>query len=79
MVTIFRESGLSFVIFIDDHAPPHVHVFGDGTAKIELGTKKEDIRVVDVEGMKAGAARKAKRIVAERWDELMMKWAEFHG
>jgi hypothetical protein len=40
MVTLFRESGLRFVIFIDDHAPPHVHVFGDGVAKIELGTKK---------------------------------------
>lgn len=79
MVTIFRESGLSFVIFIDDHDPPHVHVFGDGIAKIELGTTKDDVRVVDVERMKTGDIRKAKRIVAERHDELLMKWEEFHG
>jgi Domain of unknown function (DUF4160) len=79
MVTIFREAGLRFVIFIDDHVPPHVHVFGDGIAKIELGTKSDEVRVVDAEGMKAGDIRKAKRIVAERREELMIKWEEFHG
>jgi hypothetical protein len=30
MVTIFRSGGLQVVIFIDDHEPAHVHVFGDG-------------------------------------------------
>jgi Domain of unknown function (DUF4160) len=79
MVTIFRESGLKFVIFVDDHAPPHVHVFGDGIAKIELGTKRDEVRVVDTEEMKTGVIRKAKRIVAKHWDELQMKWEEFHG
>ena len=79
MVTIFRESGLRFVIFIDDHAPPHVHVFGDGIAKIELGANKDEVRVIDAERMKTGAVRKAKRIVSERRDELMMKWEAFHG
>ena len=79
MVTIFRKSGLRFVIFVDDHAPPHVHVFGDGIAKIELGTNKDEVRVLDAERMKAGDVRKAKRIVAERRDELMMKWEELHG
>ena len=36
MVTVLRASGLSVVIFLDDHEPAHVHVFGDGEAKIEL-------------------------------------------
>lgn len=79
MVTIFRESGLLFVIHLDDHGPPHVHVFGNGIAKIELGTSKDEVRVVDAERMKTGDIRKAKRIVAERRDELMTKWEEFHG
>ncbi len=79
MVTIFRESGLRFVIFIDDHAPPHVHVFGDGVAKIELGEEGRDIRLVDAEDMKTGDIRKAQRIVRERREELIMKWREFHG
>jgi hypothetical protein len=36
MVTIHRAQGLRVVIFTDDHEPAHVHVFGDGHAKINL-------------------------------------------
>lgn len=36
MVTVFRAYGLHIVIFVDDHRPAHVHVFGDGQAKIDL-------------------------------------------
>jgi len=28
MVTVFRGNGLRVVIFINDHPPAHVHVFG---------------------------------------------------
>ena len=36
MVTIHRQYGLRVVIFIDDHEPAHVHIFGDGQVKINL-------------------------------------------
>ncbi len=36
MVTIHREAGFRFVIFVDDHKPAHFHVFGAGEAKINL-------------------------------------------
>jgi hypothetical protein len=36
MVTVLRAEGLRAVIFVDDHHPAHVHVFGDGQAKINL-------------------------------------------
>ena len=36
MVTVFRAYGLRVIIFVDDHLPAHVHVFGDGQAKISL-------------------------------------------
>jgi hypothetical protein len=36
MVTIFRSGGYRFVIYLDDHAPAHVHVYGDGHVKIDL-------------------------------------------
>jgi len=36
MVTVFRAHGLRVVIFVDDHLPAHVHVFGDGQTKINL-------------------------------------------
>ena len=36
MVTVLRAHGLRVVIFVNDHQPAHVHVFGDGEAKINL-------------------------------------------
>jgi hypothetical protein len=36
MVAIYRAHGVRIVIFVDDHEPAHVHVFGDGQAKINL-------------------------------------------
>ena len=36
MLTVLRASGLEFAIYVDDHPPPHVHVYGDGKAKIAL-------------------------------------------
>jgi hypothetical protein len=36
MVTVHRAHGMSVVIFVNDHEPAHVHVFGDGQAKINL-------------------------------------------
>ena len=36
MVTIHRAYGLRIIVFTDDHEPAHVHVFGDGQAKVNL-------------------------------------------
>jgi hypothetical protein len=37
MVTVLRAGSLRVVIYVNDHAPAHVHVIGDGEAKITLG------------------------------------------
>ena len=36
MVTVLRAHGLRVVIFVNDHQPAHVHVFGDSEAKSNL-------------------------------------------
>jgi uncharacterized protein DUF4160 len=36
MVTVLRAHGLRVVVFANDHQSAHVHVFGDGEAKINL-------------------------------------------
>jgi len=46
MVVIHREAGLRFVIFVNDHQPAHVHVFGDGEAKVDLGSARGEARRV---------------------------------
>lgn len=79
MVTVHRETGLRFVIFTDDHEPAHVHVYGDGSAKINLTGADGAPEVVHVDGLKRGDLRKAMRIVAERRVYLLERWREFHG
>jgi Domain of unknown function (DUF4160) len=79
MVTVLRESGLRVVIYLDDHPPAHVHVFGDGSAKIALGTEEAEPEVVRTRGMKPRQLTKALRIVIEHRAELTEKWEEFHG
>ncbi len=78
-VTILRAHGLSVVIFLDDHEPAHVHVFGDGQAKINLATADGAPELVWAYGMKRGDVRRAMQIVAEHRDSLLAKWREVHG
>jgi hypothetical protein len=75
MVTVHREAGLRFIIFVDDHPPPHVHVVGDGKAKIHIAGPE----LIYNDGFKAGDLRKAMRIVAEQQAMLAAKWDEHHG
>lgn len=79
MVTIHREAGLRFVVFVDDHEPAHVHVVGDGAAKIDLLGAGSEPELVRSTGFKAADLRKAMRIVAERQSEFIEKWNAIHG
>jgi hypothetical protein len=79
MVTVHREAGLRFVIFVDDHEPAHVHVIGDGKAKIDLTGPGGQPVLVYNDGFKVGDVRKALRIVTEQRAMLLRKWDEYHG
>jgi hypothetical protein len=79
MVTVHREAGLRFIIFVDDHEPAHVHVIGDGAAKINLSGPDGVPELIDNDGFKTGDLRKAMRIVAEQQAMLMARWRELHG
>jgi hypothetical protein len=79
VVTIFRAHGLRVVIFLDDHEPAHVHVFGDGQVKINLIGSSGHPELIWAEGMKHGDIRRAMRIVAERQQEFLVKWKNIHG
>jgi hypothetical protein len=36
VVTVLRLHGMRFVVYTADHEPPHVHVYGDGEARIDI-------------------------------------------
>jgi len=76
--TLLRLHGLRFMIFLDDHAPAHVHVFGDGEAKIEIGGDGDVPRMIYAERMSGAMQRRAPAAVARNRAMLLMKWVEIH-
>jgi Domain of unknown function (DUF4160) len=79
MPTVFREDGLRVMIFVDDHDPPHVHVFGDGETKIVLGNSPDSVLVIKFPGTKRTESRRAERLVAANHAYLCKMWSELHG
>lgn len=79
MVTIYRAHGLRVIIFSDDHEPAHVHVFGDGQAKINLTGPNGTPELIWAEGMKANDLRRAMQLVRDQQAQFLAKWREIHG
>ncbi len=75
---MLRADGLRVVIYVNDHVPAHVHVFGDGEAKINLvGDGAPDL--VWANTMTRGEVRRSMRIVAEYLAFLLQRWEDIHG
>ena len=79
MVTLYRGHGLQVVIFVDDHEPAHVHVFGDGQAKINLLGPDGEPELIWADSMKRNNVRRAMQIVTERKMLFLRRWTEIHG
>ena len=75
MVTILREAGLRFVIYTDDHEPAHVHVYGDGEARIDVA----HIVAISHRGMTKRDLARALAIVQREQKVFLEKWKDIHG
>ena len=76
---MLRAHGLRVVIYANDHRPAHVHVFGDGEAKIDLLGADGTPDLVWADGMTRGEVRRAMRIVVEQQAFLLARWEDIHG
>ena len=75
---MLRADGLRFVIYVNDHLPAHVHVFGDGEAKINLvGEGAPDL--VWAHNMTRREVRRTMRVVVEHLTFLLCRWEDIHG
>lgn len=79
MITVLRAQGFHITIYVDDHPPAHVHVLGDGHAKINLMGSDGLPELVRTDDMKNADVRKAMRIVVENQHILLARWREIHG
>ena len=76
MPTIFIEGGFRFMIYVDDHAPAHVHAIG-ADCMIRIGL--DPLAVLSTVGAKANDVRRAVEIASRRRDELLAAWRTYHG
>jgi hypothetical protein len=79
MVTVLRGDGLRVVIYVDDHLPAHVHVFGDGEAKINLIGTEGHPDLVWADNMTRAEVRRSMRVVAGQLAFLLQRWEDIHG
>lgn len=78
MVTVLRAHGLRVVIFSNDHQPAHVHVFGDGQAKVNLLGAEGAPELIWADAMSRGEIRRAMRLVTEQQAFLLARWKDLH-
>jgi hypothetical protein len=76
MPTILYINGFRFIIWPDDHEPPHIHVFkGDGEAKVSI----DKPRLVLVIGLSKQEARFILNTVIDHQKTLLKEWEKIHG
>jgi hypothetical protein len=75
MVTVLRLSGMRFVIYTDDHEPAHVHVYGDGEARIDIVT----LTALSNRGMSKRDLARALQAIRDHQQMFLEKWSEIHG
>jgi hypothetical protein len=76
MPTVHREGPFRFVIWPNDHRPPHVHVYNsDGKCIVDI----ESGSVRNLRGMRLPDALAAGAIVNRCQEMLLAEWREIHG
>lgn len=79
MPTVLRSGALRFVIYPNDHDPPHVHVIGpDGEAKIALGAPGYRPHLLQTEGLSRRELGSALREVDAQSELLWECWRRIH-
>ncbi len=80
MPTIYRAGGFRFVIWPDDHSPPHVHVFRAGQELIiNLSLPNQLPYVRDNYGMRRKDQNAALLVMAVNKDMFLEHWKEING
>lgn len=78
MVTLHRAFGFSFVVFTNDHSPPHIHVLGQGgEAKILLGGP-EGVWLDWSRGIGAGDLRRLLKEAEQSQTYFLEEWRRIH-
>jgi hypothetical protein len=78
LVTVHRAHGFRFVIFANDHRPPHVHVFGGGGEARMVLEGPEGIGLDWVVGISRPDLRRVMHEVEREKGRLIGLWRGIH-
>lgn len=79
MPTVHRAGNLRFVIFLDEHDPPHIHVFSaGGEAKLLLAGPDGRPALLWARGMDRGVLRQAMTETLAHRGKLHLAWRRLH-
>lgn len=79
MVTIHRAHGYRFVIFANDHSPPHIHVFGNGGEARIVFDDASETRLDWFVGIGAGDLRRILLEAIRERSRMIAEWRKLHG
>ncbi|HZQ01130.1 MAG TPA: DUF4160 domain-containing protein [Reyranella sp.] len=80
MPTVHRYGNLRFVVFFNDHDPPHVHVFsGSGEAKVLLGSPGVSPSIEWARRFNRPTLRKILLETMTHRARLLWAWHSVHG
>jgi hypothetical protein len=80
MPTLFVVGPYRIVIYLNDHAPAHVHAVGpDGYARFELGMTRDGVALTESEGIPRATLRRIAAAIIDRHAECAACWRKVHG
>jgi len=80
MPTVLRIGGFRFVIYPNDHRPPHIHVIGQGHEAVSaLGYPSGPVLLRENYGFPRLVLKKIAELVEGHLGELCGAWEGLHG
>jgi len=80
MPTLFHVGAYRVVVYLNDHAPAHVHAVGaEGEGRFALGNEPGDVRLMEVSGISRSDLRRIVAAIIDRHQECLDIWRSIHG
>jgi len=81
MPVIVRENGWRIWIYLNDHAPPHVHARrpDGGEVKVSLPIGGRELEFIEAKGLLPGKALEGVCLVQMHVEVLVAAWERIHG
>lgn len=80
MPTLFSVGAYRVMVYLNDHAPPHVYAVSDrAQAKFELGSGPDAVRLVETFGIPKRELRALASAIIDRHGECLATWESIHG